>query len=264
MLYMSIPFTWNLPEAKVYLCQTSTEWKSAIVGGPAVQLMPEYLDGLSWVKIGKHLPYVLQRVNPYATRTTTGCPNKCGFCGIGTGKIEGGGFMELESWPNLPIICDNNLFAAGVGHFDKVMDGLESFGWCDFNQGVDARLLTDHHASRIARIKEPIVRLALDNKNSAAQWEIAVNRLRMAGIAKRKIRSYAIIGYKTDPAEAWERCQFVESQGVMVLPMWYHALNCLEKNTVTEEQANWGWTEKDRKHIMGYYYKHRGKAPSIS
>ena len=66
-----------------------------MVGGPAVELMPDYLAGLEHITIGRHMPGVLQRVNPLATRTTEGCTRSCGFCGVGTGRIEGGGYVFL-------------------------------------------------------------------------------------------------------------------------------------------------------------------------
>jgi hypothetical protein len=40
VLYMSIPFTWLLSEAKGYVLQMSYEWDKIIVGGPAVLLLP--------------------------------------------------------------------------------------------------------------------------------------------------------------------------------------------------------------------------------
>lgn len=90
-LFMSIPFTWNLLGVREFLRHPNMFWDMATVGGPAVELMPEVLAGMDWVTIGHGMPGVLQRVNPQATRTTEGCNRTCGFCGVGTGKIEGGG-----------------------------------------------------------------------------------------------------------------------------------------------------------------------------
>jgi len=39
--------------------------------------------------------------------------------------------------------------------------------------------------------------------------------------------------------------------------MWYHPLDALKFNEVTNEQKDYGWSEKERKRIMGYFYKHR-------
>lgn len=260
-LMVSIPFTWNLPGVYAKLSQASFLWEDAIVGGPAVDLMPDYFMALPWVTVGHEMPGILQRVNPMATRTTTGCPNKCGFCAIGIGKVEPGGFRELEDWPDLPVICDNNLLAASLQHFDKVIDRLIKWGWADFNQGLDARLLTGHHAKRLAEIKKPTVRLALDHPGLMDAWGEAYDLLRGAGIAKSNIHSYAIIGFNSDPLEAWSRCQWIESHGIKAFPMWYHSLNQMKYNSVTPEQASLGWNKREYNRIMGYYYQHRGSPP---
>jgi len=254
-LYVSIPFTWELPTVRSYVSKPSPLWSKVVVGGPAVKLLPNYFDDVECVTVGAECQGVLQRINPLATRTTLGCVNRCGFCGVP--KIEGA-FVELEDWPDLPVICDNNLLAASVSHFDKVIDRLIPHGWANFNQGIDARRLTDYHAMRIAEIKEPMVYLALDNIAYKDSWECAYDRLRSAGMVKRNIRSYVIVGYNTDPGESWARCKFVESHGVKAMPQWYHALDQLEHNVVTEAQEALGWNKFERTNIMGWFYKHRG------
>lgn len=242
--------------------QKSSLWDSAVVGGPATRLMPDYLVGIKNVTIGNDMPGVLQRINPKATRTTTGCVRSCKFCAIGTGKIEKGGFNELEDWPDLPIVCDNNLLAASIEHFDKVMDRLERHVGVDFNQGLDARLMTQYHATRIARLKKPKIRLALDNTALCNNFAIAIWYLMSAGCSKSSMSSYAIIGFDSDPAESWERCLWIEkTHKIKSYPMWFHPLDALRENQVTDEQAKLGWTERERLRIMGYFYKHRGKPP---
>lgn len=260
-LYVSIPFTWNLPEVRTHLLQRSMLWDSAIVGGPAVLLMPEYLSGLTNVTIGDEMPGVLQRVNPMATRTTIGCIRRCAFCGIGQGRIDRVGFRELSDWPDLPIICDNNLMAASMRHLERVCERLRIWGWADFNQGLDARLLTYDKARLLGMIATPMVRLALDNLSDRWVWVKALEMLLGAGIAKKNIRSYCLIGFNTTPDEAWNRCEFVQSHGVKALPMWFHGLKQLHCNAVTQEQASHGWSNAHRTDIMGYYYKHRGEVP---
>ena len=260
---VSIPFTWNLPSVRAKLRQRSFVWDSAIVGGPAVELMPGFFDGMADVAEGHNLPGVLQRVNPLATRTTLGCVRRCGFCAIGTGRIEGN-YAELDEWPDLPVVCDNNLLAASKAHFDRVIDRLKVHGWTDFNQGIDSRLLTDYHADRMAEIKKPTIRLALDHMDYRDKWQEAFDRLRTAGIAKANISSYCLIGFNSDPRECWQRCQWVESHGIKAYPMWFHGLDQLEKNIVTHEQKRLGWTDAERRHIMGFYYKHRGTAPEFA
>lgn len=264
-LFVSIPFTWELPGVykKLKRRGLSVSYDNAIVGGPAVELMPGFFNDLSYVEERHEMPGVLQRINPLATRTTIGCIRRCKFCAIGSGKIEGK-FKELDDWPDLPMITDNNLLAASIHHFDKVIDRLVKHGWADFNQGLDSRLLTDYHAKRLAEIKKPTIRLALDNLDYKSQWKETVKRLRDAGIANSNIASYCIIGFDSDPKECWQRCIWVQSQKVLPYPMWYHSLDQLEKNIITEKQIKLGWNEEERKRIMGFYYKHRGSIPSYA
>jgi len=262
-MMVSIPFTWDLPNVFTIIRNGSFFWDDIVVGGPAVELMPGFFSSLSYVSEGHNLPGVLQRVNPFATRTTEGCVRRCGFCAIGTGKIEAK-YKELDEWPDLPVICDNNLLAASKEHFDRVIDRLIVHGCADFNQGIDARLLTDYHARRMAEIKKPTIRLALDRMNYRDQWEDAFSRLRIAGISKKNISSYCLIAFDSGPDECWQRCEWVETHGIKAYPMWFHRLDQLERNIVTHEQQQLGWDDAKRRHIMGYYYKHRGTVPEFA
>lgn len=259
--YMSIPFTWNLPEAKTRIDQGDFFLKKWIVGGPAVRMMPQYLQGIPGVEVSlDDLPGVLQRVNPLATRTTIGCPRRCGYCGVGRRKIEGE-FSVLEDWPNLPVFCDNNMLAAGKVHFHRVMDRLqERWDRCDMNQGLEARKIELEHAKRLGELREAIVRLALDSKYDLFNWLDAVTILRDAGIPKANIRTYALIGYDSGPEEAWWRCETIDKEiHSGAYPMWYHSLDALKYNVVTEDQETLGWTEKERLNIMQWYYQHNAK-----
>jgi len=263
-LYISIPFTWNLQEIKNEILQRSFFWDKAVVGGPAVSLMPDFFNDIECVALDSHdMPGVLQEINPLATKTTIGCIRHCKFCAVP--KIEPD-FIELEDWPDLPILIDNNILAASRKHFDKVIDRLKKHNepidkpgnTVDFNQGIDARLLKKYHANRIAEIKKPIIRLALDSMAHVDQWNSAFEKLRSAGLSKKAIRSYVLIGFNSGVDEAWDRCEYVNSFGIKALPMWYHALDAMEKNVVTEDQEKLGWTDEERKLIMQYYYQ-RGK-----
>lgn len=261
VIHLSIPFTWNLPEARKRCLQRGFDYDSVLVGGPAVKLMPDYLRGLPNVTIGDSLLGVLQRVNPQATRTTTGCIRRCKFCAVP--RLEPGKIVELADWPDLPVICDNNILAASDAHFDRVCERLSRHGWADFNQGLDARLLTPWHAKRLNDIGKAKVRLACDHESVQASWEGAFDVLRNAGFAAGRIFTYALIAFDDGPVEAWRRCEWLSKYKVLVCPMWHHNLDQLQENIVRPDQAALGWTEKDRTDIMGYYYKHRGTPPPV-
>ena len=259
ILYVSVPFTWRLPDVSRWLHQRQLFHERVVVGGPAIKLMPDFLSGIDGVTVDAgDLDGVLQRVNPSATRTSVGCSKGCSFCAVG--KIEGA-HLELDDWPDRPIIVDSNLLQCSSAHFDRVCDRLEQHGWADFNQGLDARLLTSHHAERIGRIGRAVCRLSLDQEQHKEAWERAFGRLRRVGVALKRIRSYVLVGHGTSPDEAWARCRWVEGHRVNVCPQWFHPLDALEVNAVTEEQRALGWDEAERKRLMGWFYQHRGEPP---
>jgi hypothetical protein len=258
--YLSVPFTWNLPEAKRRAVQGGFGYTDTRLGGPAVDLMlaknPSYFDSLGNVRVGGSVP-ALHRHNPIATRTSMGCPNRCGFCAV---PITEPDFYPLDSWEVKPILCDNNFLALPLAHRANVYQSLSDAGLggqVDFNQGLEAGKVTMFDALWLARLKAK-VRFACDTPAMLPVVERAIKICRSAGIAKDRLYCYALIGWKDTPAQAWERCRALESIGVTyVCPMWFHELTALEYNAVTEEQTKLGWDAAARKHICGYYWKHR-------
>lgn len=251
--FMSIPFTWLLPRAKWLIRQGDLWVDRWIVGGPAVKLLPDYLRGLA--EYGPDDPSVIQRVHPQATRTTAGCPRSCAFCGV---RRICGEFRELDGWPNLPILIDDNLLAASPMHFIRVLAKLQhEWEGVDFNQGLDCRLLTAFHAKWLALLTKPTIRLALDHDSERQAWADALDRMLTAGIARSRIRSLVLCGFDGGPQEDRDRCEYVESFGVKALPMWYHRLDSMRQNEVTEEQRSLGWTHEKSRELMCWYYWHR-------
>jgi hypothetical protein len=250
VLCVSVVFTWHLPMVR--------EWCFGIdarVGGPATKLMPNYFEDIPNIQVGGEIEGVLQRHNPQATFTSRGCIRRCGFCGVG---MMEGPLRPLEDWPDLPTICDNNLFACPQSHFDRVIERLKQWGYADFNQGLDPRLLTEYHAQRLKEIGRPVIRLALDHPREYGEWDKAYQCLRRAKFPKALIRSYVLIGYDSDPSEAWQRCEWVyQNYKIKPLPMWFHALNALKRNQVTKHQEELGWNDYERRRIMQWYYQHK-------
>lgn len=250
--FLSVPFTWLLPAARKRIRQADLFVKRWVVGGPAVKLLPHYLAGEA--EYGADDPTVLQRVHPRATRTTVGCPRGCTFCGV---RTICGPFRELDDWPNMPILCDDNLLVASQPHLERVFARLSRWPECDFNQGLDCRLLTAWHAEQLARLNRPILRLALDHDRDREAWAAAFDRIRTAGIAKSRIRSYVLCGFDGGPDEDRARCEYVEGFGVKALPMWFHPLDALQLNPLTDRQQSLGWTHRKRRELMCWYYRHR-------
>lgn len=203
------------------------------------------LMGAPWAEVPSEVPFdTLSFHNPLATFTTRGCPRRCTFCAVP--KIEPN-FVEMKSWKHAPIICDNNLLASTKKHFEKVVDSLVPFNYCDFNQGLDARLFTKDHAYSLAGLHDPHIRFSFDHVNSEGVVADAVQLCKHIGF--RHISVYVLIGYRDTPQDAKYRLETVRSWGVMPNPMRYQPLDCMEKNSYIAPN----WTSDELKRMMRYY-----------
>lgn len=87
---------------------------------------------------------------------TRGCPNKCKWCCVPTKEGNIAPYMDIEELAidgrkNI-ILMDNNVLASdyGLEQIEKIIRlGLR----VDFNQGLDARLVTDDIAKMLAKVK---------------------------------------------------------------------------------------------------------------
>ena len=212
--FLSVVFSWQLPQAYQRAVWLKMQGYHVRAGGPAVSLHPYYLIDVA--EIGGEvdaLPYH----NPNATFTSRGCIRRCPFCAVP--RIEGD-LIELEDWEPKPIVCDNNLLACSRKHFDRVIDRLKPIKGVDFNQGLDARLLTKYHTGRLAELDLRMVRLAWDDVQFESQVASAIEKLRKALIPVKKIRVYVLFGFQDTPEDALYRMRTLKKEwGIDPLPM---------------------------------------------
>lgn len=245
--YLSVVFSWQKQTAFQWAVWLRAQGYAVRVGGPAVDYDPEFFSE-SFLDTGYRPGDIdaLSRHNPNATFTSRGCIRRCSFCAV---PIIEGDLVELDDWPVRPIICDNNLLACSRAHFDRVIDRLKPVPQVDFNQGLDARLLTDYHAGRLAELDLHLVRLAWDNTKGERRLTAAMRRLWAAGIPKARIRVYILIGYDDTPDDALYRLETVRGLGIMPNPMRYQPLDATRRN----EYVAPGWTERELKRFMRYW-----------
>lgn len=244
--FLSVVFSWKLPAAFQRAAWLKAQGYSVVVGGPAAYINPSYFDGVASVQMWDKEVVVMH--NPEATFTSRGCIRKCPFCIVP--KTEGH-LVELADWPVRPIVCDNNLLACSNQHFDSVMDKLSPLVNIDFNQGLDARLLTPYHAGRLAALHTKVIRLAWDDVASEDQFLRAVDLLLSAGIRPQKVTVYCLIGYKDTPEDALYRLNKTKSMGLLPFPMRYQPLNTPRRNAYIGEH----WTDRELKRFSRYWSK---------
>ena len=145
---------------------------------------------------------------------TRGCIRSCGWCIVPEkeGTIRPHADITEFCRHKKVRLMDNNILALpeyAAEQFAKMAKmGLK----VDFNQGLDARLIDEGMAKRLAALKwwAPI-RLACDNQAQMPHIEKAVRLLREAGAKPVKYSCYMLV---TDVEEAEQRALFLKSLGL--------------------------------------------------
>jgi hypothetical protein len=248
--YISVVFSWHIPLMEAHIKQQSIGIETRFVGGPAILISQKYRKKIGLFENGTWFvgrkDGTLQRHNPLATRTSEGCPNNCSYCFVDQIHPR---FIEHDDFPVLPIICDDNLLACSQRHFDKVIEKIKKLDWCDFNQGLDARMLTQHHANRFAELKKPLIRLAWDGIGAESAIISAVTKLRKAGIPRKSIQCYVLFGYCDTPENTLYRLEALwHGLGIKPNPMRYQGFT-KDKNDFISKS----WTHKELDRFMSYW-----------
>lgn len=156
IVYMSKIFSFT-PDYGQYMTNTTQICKGG-TGYDVYSTLPEEIDLIKpdysiYPSIGHKTAYGF---------LTRGCPNKCKWCIVP--KKEGviKPYMDVEEIAidgrNELILMDNNILASdhGIEQIEKIIKMNESRKKkikVDFNQGLDARLVTDEIAKMLSRLK---------------------------------------------------------------------------------------------------------------
>lgn len=231
------------------------------VGGIYATLQPEMLRRVCPVYnaiIKGPLPYLDTVVPDYATLkeipewadwnkailfTSRGCIRRCSFCAVSQMEGEFNPIITDISPYILPqhkdlILWDNNLLA-DKEHAVSVLQQIADLGVrVEFNQGLDARLITPELAGMIADCKHRDIHLAYDDAKMGVAVERAVQALNDAGIRRDRIVIYHIYNYGDTPELFLQRTRHILELGCTSYPMRYIPLNALFKDRYIAP----GWT----------------------
>lgn len=129
----------------------------------------EYVYGGTGYDIASQLPADIDRLQPdYSIYPnvpkdtaygflTRGCPNKCSWCVVPRKEGRIRPYMDvdeiaIEGRTKL-VLMDNNILAAGDYAHHQLAKIIARGYRVDFNQALDARLVTDEYAKQLAQIK---------------------------------------------------------------------------------------------------------------
>ena len=131
---------------------------------------------------------------------------------------------------------DNNVLASVHG-----LEQIERMGheeiWVDFNQGLDARLITPDIAALLAKLRWiRFVRMSCDTSAMVPVIEQAAAYLREAGVAPSRLWSYLLV---QDVADAHQRVLALEAMGLDVFAQPYRDYDGGEPTDEQKAFARW-------------------------
>lgn len=167
--------------------------------------------------------------------TQRGCRLRCGFCVVP--KKEGAvrpnqTIAELyrgEPWPRHLVLLDNDFF--GQSEWAKRIEEIRDGGFkVSFNQGINARMLTDETAAAVGSVKyyddqfrTRRIYTAWDNRKDERRLFAGLEALVRHGVKPDHIMVYILIGYwPNETREDWEyRRAQLRAFGARPYPMPY-------------------------------------------
>ena len=200
---------------------------------------------------------------------TRGCPNKCRWCVVP--KKEGAirPYMDVDEIAiegrRKLVLMDNNILAAGDYCIQQLQKIIERGYRVDFNQALDARLVTDEIAQLLAKVKwldNNRIRFGCDTHGQIAECERAMNMINRYGFTGQYFL-YTML--TSDFRECYERITYwwhrtqetrASHQGRYVYP---HAQPYRDPNTPRHIIPQWqkdmaGWVNK-KAHFVAHSFE---------
>jgi len=172
-------------------------------------------------------------------QTSRGCNRQCPYCAVW--RIEGKIKSVKDKISHLIypghkriVLWDNNILQSPNwrGIFDELIElSLNKGLKIDFNQGLDARLVTNECAEKISKMKTACVRFSYDDKSVGSQVENAIEKMKGYGLRGRHVGVYILFNCMDDPDDFFERVNHVLQCGAVAMPLRYQPLDSLKYNS---------------------------------
>jgi hypothetical protein len=226
------------------------------------------------IKQVENVDFSYANTDAYLGYTTRGCVWKCEFCAvkrfepkyipyIDIKKIINGVIDKYGAKQNL-LLMDNNVLASS--QFDHIIDDIKALGFVngatfgktkrkrivDFNQGLDAKFLTEEKMKRLAEIPLDPMRIAFDDIGYKSTYIKAVRLAHKYG--QKNMSNYILYNFKDSPDDFYERLRInidlneefeKDTKGVKTIiysfPMRYIPLNAKNRDIDT---GNSKWNKR--------------------
>lgn len=200
--------------------------------------------------------------NAYFCRVTTGCIRKCKFCAVPHLEPEFAYCRPIRQQVLSVnkrygerrdlVLLDNNILACES--VEDIISGIRDLGFgsgaiyggrqriVDFNQGIDARLITARLAKSLSGICLSPVRLAFDYSAMEKQYTRAIKHMANAGF--REYTNYVMYNFNDDAGDFYHRIRtnamLSAELGVRItsFPMRFRPIYSTMRGYVSEK---WPW-----------------------
>lgn len=181
IVYMSKVFNFSPDDTYIY---DADEIVKGGTGYDIASQLPEEIDQLQPdYSIYPNIP--MDTAYGFLTR---GCPNKCPWCVVPRKEGAIRPYMDvneiaIEGRRKL-VLMDNNILAAGDYCIQQLQKIIERGYRVDFNQALDARLVTDEIAQLLAKVRwldNNRIRFGCDTHGQIAECERAMNMINRYG-----------------------------------------------------------------------------------
>lgn len=226
-VYMSKVFNFSTDDLNIY---NADEIIKGGTGYDIASALPREIDRLQPdYSIYPHIP----KDTSYGF-LTRGCPNKCPWCVVP--KKEGAirPYMDVDEIAidgrrNI-VLMDNNILAAGdyaISQFEKI---IERGYRVDFNQALDARLVTEDFARLLAKMKwldNSRIRFGCDTPAQIEDCERAIDMINRNGF-RGQYFLYTMIGGKARKGESDDDAQRrMFAEGFSRINHWWERMHVL-------------------------------------
>jgi len=222
-IWLSTVFSFDMPRALEFARAARDRAERVLVGGISATLFPDYFTREGFEVVRGLVPEaeamrpaydLLPEPPDYAiTHASRGCPRSCEFCMVSRLEPK---FRARANWTqDVPEgvseirFYDNNVLALPPKKLEEVVGRtralIDDFGitHIDFNQGLDARLLTRKSADLLALLPIHNVRFAFDGMQEEGHYQRAVRM--MAARGSTMFRTYVLYNHTGTPAEFYHR-----------------------------------------------------------
>ncbi len=279
-IYITTLFTfqWNITIETIKFYQRNKVGCDIKVGGILASLLKDKLaneTGIQshfglWDEVDRlHPDYSLTDTNDYKVSNasigymTKGCPNHCSFCAVH--KIEPNYIdyiplkHQLGSDKKDLILLDNNVLASSK--FEFIIDDIKNNGFykgakfgkslrsVDFNQGVDARLLTEDKMYLLSQIAIFPLRIAFDDIKLEPVY---IEKIRLAArYGIKRLSNYILFNFNDNPDDFYRRLKInIELNEELGLSIFSFPMKYIPLEEIDRKYIGKNWTASQLRGIQ--------------